>query len=274
MKEEGKRFNEGKTRHDLLKPFTQEQFARVLTEGAKKYGDNNWEMGMAWSKVIASLKRHLIEIELGNDYDDETKCLHSAHIMCNAAFLTEYYNIFPEGDNRNQWFKKPLKRVFLDLDGVVVDFEQYFLKYLKLDESKPTDWNDFRFRKYIKEVKNDNDFWLNCPRLIEPSDITYPITGYCTARNCNNEIIEEWLEINRFPYGDIINVGIDGNKVDILKEKGCDVMVDDSIYNFMNFQNNNILCYLMTRPHNIKYDVGMYRVNDFNHFMEKVKNLN
>lgn len=269
----GKRFNLGKTKHHLTPPFTQEEYAKVLTAGAEKYGEHNWQNGMEWTKVISSLKRHLNAIESGEDYDKESNCLHSAHIMCNAAFLTEYYNIYPEGDDRIQWFKKPLKKVFLDIDGVIADFEQHFLKYLKLSSDKPTDWNDFRFRKHIKEVKNNEEFWLNCPPLINPKDITYPIKGYCTARNCSNEIVEQWLEINGFPYGEIVNVGIDGDKVKTLKELGCDVMVDDSIYNFMNLQQNGILCYLMTRPHNEKYDVGMYRVNDFEEFIGKVKNL-
>lgn len=269
----GKRFNSNKTKHHLTPAFTQEQYAKVLTAGAEKYGNHNWQKGMSWSTVIDSLKRHLNAIENCEDYDKETGLLHSAHIMCNAGFLTEYYNIYPEGDDRIHWFKKPLKNVFLDLDGVVVDFEQYFLNYLKLPSDKPTDWNDFRFRKYIKEVKNNDEFWLNCPKLIEPTDITYPIKGYCTARNCSTEIVEQWLENNGFPYGEIVNVGIDGDKVKTLKELGCDVMVDDSIYNFMNLQQNGILCYLMSRPHNIKYDVGMYRVNNFEEFIGKVKNL-
>ena len=49
----GKRFNSGKTRHDLAPTFAQDQYAKVLTMGADKYGDHNWRNGMAWSKVIA-----------------------------------------------------------------------------------------------------------------------------------------------------------------------------------------------------------------------------
>ena len=66
---EGLRFNEGKTRHDLVPAFAQEQYAKVLTKGAEKYAERNWEKGMAWSKVLSSLKRHILAFEKGEDFD-------------------------------------------------------------------------------------------------------------------------------------------------------------------------------------------------------------
>ena len=36
MKGQGLTFNEGKTRHDLVPAFAQEQYAKVLTKGAEK----------------------------------------------------------------------------------------------------------------------------------------------------------------------------------------------------------------------------------------------
>jgi len=95
------RFNKGKPRYDLIPGFAQDQYAKVLTSGADKYGGRNWEKGMAWTTILASLERHLYEIKRGNDYDKESGLLHSAHIMCNAAMLTEYYKLCPEKDDRN-----------------------------------------------------------------------------------------------------------------------------------------------------------------------------
>src|SRR5678809_1060857 len=70
----GERKNEGKLRHDLVNPHALEGMVRVLTAGAKKYSDHNWEFGMPWSKVLASLKRHLTAIEKGEDYDVDPNC--------------------------------------------------------------------------------------------------------------------------------------------------------------------------------------------------------
>jgi hypothetical protein len=89
-----------KVRHDLIPPIATNELAKVLTYGAQKYAVNNWRKGMAWSRIIGSLKRHLNALEQGEDYDKETGLLHAAHVMCNAAFLTEYYTIFPQGDDR------------------------------------------------------------------------------------------------------------------------------------------------------------------------------
>ena len=53
------RYDEGKIRHDLLPGHAINELAKVYTMGAKKYADHNWRKGMKWSRVIASLKRHL-----------------------------------------------------------------------------------------------------------------------------------------------------------------------------------------------------------------------
>jgi len=266
----GLRHNEGKLRYDLVPEFAQSEYVKVLTMGAKKYSDGNWKLGMKWSKVIASLKRHLAAIERCEDTDQESLCLHSAHIMCNAAFLTEYYHIYPQGDDRVQWYKKPLKRVYLDIDGVIADFEQHFLKYTNNELTPPTDWNDYRFRNDFHKVNEDDFFWLSIPKIIEPSEMTYPIQGYVTSRPIGNDVIEAWLKNMGFPKCELINVPHGEKKSAVLKDK-CDVFIDDSIYNFMDCQSNGITCYLMTRPHNAKYDVGHYRMSNFKEFMDLIK---
>lgn len=95
-----KRYDGGKPRYDLIPALAQEELAKVLTVGVEKYGVDNWRKGMKWSKVLASLERHLYAIKRGEDRDPETGLLHSAHIQSNAAFLTEYFFTFPELDDR------------------------------------------------------------------------------------------------------------------------------------------------------------------------------
>ena len=94
------RYNSGKLRHDLVPLNAQEEYVKVLTKGIEKYEERNWEKGMPWNWVIASLKRHLHAFEKGEDIDSESGCLHIAHVMCNAAFLAEYAYTHPELDNR------------------------------------------------------------------------------------------------------------------------------------------------------------------------------
>ena len=270
-KEEGLRYNQGKIRHDLFEPHAIDAVAAVFTKGAEKYRPRNWEFGMSWSKVLASMKRHLNAFERGEDFDPETELHHMAHVAWNAMALESYYKIFPEGDDRNLWYKKSLKRVYLDIDGILADFETHFLSYLNLPTDHPTDWNDSRFRDNFHLILNDTEFWLTIPPIVNTIEISYPIEGYCTSRPISNEVTQEWLDMYGFPKGQLINVGMEGKKSEVLKDI-CDVFVDDSIKNFIDCHNNGILCYLMTRPHNEKYtDVGHLRVKNMNDFIQKLK---
>lgn len=268
----GLRFNSGKLRYDLLHPKALEGITKVLTKGAEKYAPRNWELGMEWTSVIQSLERHLAAFKAGEDYDPETGQLHVDHIQCNAHFLSAYYHIYPKGDDRDLWFKKPLKRLYLDIDGVLADFEKHFLTYLDLPMNHPTDWNDYRFRENFKMIEKDNAFWVSIPRLFDPAEFDYPIAGYVTARPIGNEITNRWLQNYGFPKGDLVNVGSNGSKVEFLKEK-CDIFVDDSIYNFMELQRVGVTCFLMSRPHNKKYDVGYFRVQDIKELLKRIKSL-
>ncbi len=96
----GKRFNDGKIRVELLPPMALFEVARVLEFGAKKYGDTNWLYGMGWRTVIGSTLRHTFKFMLGENRDDESQCLHAAHIACNSLFLVQYLLEHPELDDR------------------------------------------------------------------------------------------------------------------------------------------------------------------------------
>lgn len=86
----GLRYNKGKRRYDLLPPDTMALLADLLTRGAEKYAERNWEFGMPYSDALGSLERHLMDWKAGVDADDETKMSHMIHVMCNAMFLATW----------------------------------------------------------------------------------------------------------------------------------------------------------------------------------------
>jgi hypothetical protein len=92
----GIRHNENKLRYDLCPAIAQREYAKVWTQGLEKYPAGNWEKGFPFSVVIASAMRHLEAIRLGEEIDEESGLLHSAHLMCNAAMLTEFHFTHPE----------------------------------------------------------------------------------------------------------------------------------------------------------------------------------
>lgn len=260
--DKGLRFNQGKTRYDLVPNFAQEQYAKVLTKGSEKYAERNWELGMKWSKVLASLKRHIAAFENGEDYDKETGLLHMAHVMCNAAFLTEYYKIYPQGDDRpHNYLNKP--KIGLDIDEVLADFTGGWAKVHGVDE-RPECWAYHRgmgeeFKKMKEQGILDN-FYLNLEPKISPNDIPFEPHCYVTSRPVDTKITEEWLEKNKFPGSKVITVGLGESKIEALKNAGVDIFVDDAFHNFVELNRNGICCYLLDAPHNRRYEVGHKRI--------------
>ena len=92
---EGKRFNKGKNRIELLSPVALWELAKVFTKGAEKYDDHNWALGMTYSSVFGCLERHTLKRKAGLLRDPETGCLHSSLIMSNAMILT-HFDALPE----------------------------------------------------------------------------------------------------------------------------------------------------------------------------------
>ena len=56
----------------------------------------NWAKGMKWSVVTSSLLRHVIAIQMGELFDDESRLPHADHLMCNAIMLAHYQKHFPD----------------------------------------------------------------------------------------------------------------------------------------------------------------------------------
>ena len=96
----GLRYDNGKPRVDLIDPDFLLQVGAVLEAGARKYAERNWEKGMDWNKVYASMLRHMLKWQAGETNDDETGLHHMAHVACNAMFLLNYYKKGVGNDNR------------------------------------------------------------------------------------------------------------------------------------------------------------------------------
>ena len=90
VKAEAMRFDDNKLRLDLIPWEAELELARVYTMGAIKYDDNNWRKGMAYSKCMGALRRHLLLWQSGQAVDPETGCHHLAQVAWNALTLMVY----------------------------------------------------------------------------------------------------------------------------------------------------------------------------------------
>lgn len=60
LQSEGVKYDTGKVRMELFPPEAMVAISQILTFGAQKYADRNWEQGMSWSRVYGALLRHLM----------------------------------------------------------------------------------------------------------------------------------------------------------------------------------------------------------------------
>ena len=97
---EGRKDDAGKPRHELIPPEAVEALADVLTFGATKYGDRNWERGMAWSRVYGAAMRHAWAWWRGEKADPETGLSHLKHLLCCVAFLVAFEERGAGSDDR------------------------------------------------------------------------------------------------------------------------------------------------------------------------------
>jgi hypothetical protein len=96
----GRKDDGDKLRMDLVPPEFVMALAWILTHGASKYGDRNWERGMKWGRVFGALMRHMWcwwagkgptnESFLLGSLDDETGKSHLWHAAACMAFLVTY----------------------------------------------------------------------------------------------------------------------------------------------------------------------------------------
>lgn len=87
---QGVKDDASKQRYDLLPPEALEGWVKVLTFGANKYADRNWEKGLLYSRVFGAAMRHLWAWWRGEDNDPETGESHLDHATCCVTFLSTY----------------------------------------------------------------------------------------------------------------------------------------------------------------------------------------
>ena len=241
-------------RYDLIPVQGITEVSKTLTEKLNRHEVNEWKYGISWTRILSSLKKHLTEFELGNDYTEEG-LLHMAEVAANALILCEYYSIYPQGDDRIiAPVNKPI--VGCDLDDVIFDFTG---TYEKCFNTKLSDYwsGDYNMNTNLEQLKNEKDFWVNMPVKNRPS---FEVDYYITARSIPVEWTEEAIQRNNLPKAPVYSLPWNVSKINTLKELGVDIMIDDKYATFKECKENGIFCYLMDAASNQHYNVGHHRI--------------
>jgi len=92
----GVKKDEGKPRFELLAYEVLLAVARILTAGAKKYEDRNWEKGISYGRCFGAVQRHLtewwnarLEGRDGINHADGNES-HIDHAITELMFLSAY----------------------------------------------------------------------------------------------------------------------------------------------------------------------------------------
>ena len=92
----GRKDDTGKHRYDLIPPGPLDELARAYTIGAAKYGDRNWEHGIAFSRLFAALQRHAWAFWSGEDESADDGQHHLAAVAWCAFSMLELAVTHPE----------------------------------------------------------------------------------------------------------------------------------------------------------------------------------
>lgn len=98
---DGRKFDQGKDRWDLLPWKLMRGVVKVLTFGAVKYADNNWQLVKPKDRYFAAMMRHLDDYRDGETHDSGeggSGLHHLYHFLCNAMFYA-WHCLDEEGEN-------------------------------------------------------------------------------------------------------------------------------------------------------------------------------
>ena len=84
------RLDDGKLRFDLIPEPAMQELAKLYTKGAEKYSPWGWAKGMAYSRVIGAMFRHIYKYIAGETYDEETGCHHMIAVGWGAFAIVCY----------------------------------------------------------------------------------------------------------------------------------------------------------------------------------------
>jgi hypothetical protein len=151
----------------------------------------------------------------------------------------------------------------LDIDGVLANFSHAFIKRAKArfpDSAFPKHWTKWDswfpaggedvFSTLFPEVVADHSFWVDEVMPHDDAYVDFPVHHYVTARDVPSEVTAEWLKKSGFPDAPVTSVGSNDSKLEVLRELGVDLFVDDKGSTFTELNENGVFCLLMRRPHN------------------------
>lgn len=87
--EVGVKYDQDKTRYDLIPTDAEKEVADVFTHGYNKYGDVNLRGGIKYSRLYAACRRHMEAFRAGERLDESGRH-HIAHAIANLMMILHF----------------------------------------------------------------------------------------------------------------------------------------------------------------------------------------
>lgn len=118
--QQGRKFDGGKLRYDLVPVLAYEEVTKVLTAGSLKYDDNNWQkVPKGRQRYLAAALRHIQDYRKGNVIDDGEGGT-GTHTLANAItdlmfILEKDLQGWPDEDEPRDTLPFPVEPMKIDL---------------------------------------------------------------------------------------------------------------------------------------------------------------
>jgi len=226
-----------------------------------------------WTEIINGMKSDVEKLRNGKDFYKGSNSLLVDGLLEKASMLKDWYSTNPQGDDR---YKRILNMpvIACDIDEVLCDWLGAWRDYWNITDVPTTWFFDRQILSRFSEMRLDDEldqFYLSLKPLINPKEIPFEPCCYITSRPVSSQVSEQWLDMHGFPQRPVYTTDPENDitKVSLCKENGVELFVDDRYENWRDLNNAGITCYLLTQPHNERYDVGHLRINNLKELVER-----
>lgn len=140
--------------------------------------------------------------------------------------------------------------LYLDVDGVLLNFYKQMCLWHNKPYTKIDKWNTEWINENFAQIENNSNFWSNLEKISDPLELKdLPLKGYVTSFPAKM-VFARKINFENLGFPKLPIYTVEGyNKLDILQKLNCDLYVDDRLDTVKLLNENGIKCLLFSPPY-------------------------